>query len=130
MSGTIETVVDRERDFTLYTVHGEFTAEQVNQVTGEFFAGQPTTLTLWDFSDAEYTGVSGTDPRLVADMSQQFEGQRVPEAKTALVFTREVGYGLGRMFETFRELKNTRTAYRSFRTREEALCWLGLDPAD
>ena len=130
MAGHIETLVNHELDFTVYTVHDDFTPEQVEEIIREFFAGGPTTLTLWDFTDADFSNITGTTPQQVAALSQQFEGRREPGAKTALVFTRDVGYGLGRMFEMFRELQASKTGYRTFRSRDEALRWLGIEPAD
>jgi hypothetical protein len=126
----IETQVDREQDYTIYTVHGDFTADQIGRAIQIFFDGNMTTLTLWDFTDAEFGNISGAIPQQVAGLSQQFEGKRVPGAKTAMVFTKDVGYGLGRMFEMFRELQDSQTDYRTFRSRAEALRWLGIEPAD
>lgn len=59
---------------------------------------------------------------LAADMDQQTQ-----PTKLAVVATSNVAFGLGRMFATWRELNpKSRKAVSIFRTRAEALAWLGV----
>ena len=127
MSGVVETQVDRERDLTTYTVSGDFTAEQIGQAIRDFYDGQPTTRVLWDFTAATFDNISAHVPQQMAGASQQHIEGRKHGGKTALVFSSDVGYGLGRMFETFRGLQDSHVAYSTFRSREKALQWLETD---
>ena len=51
-----------------------------------------------------------------------------PESKRAFVVTKDVLYGLGRMFELCQSLKGGSTV-RVFRDRAVALAWLGVNEA-
>lgn len=124
MSGVVETQVDRERDLTTYTVSGDFTAEQIGQAIRDFYDGQPTTRVLWDFTAATFGNISAFVPQQMAGASQQHIGSDRQGGMTALVFASDVGFGLGRMFETFRSLQGSDVTYGTFRSREKALQWL------
>ncbi len=130
MPGTIESSLDSTRDLTMYTVNGEFTAEQVSETIREYYAGNPTHRVIWDFTAASFEKIAATVPQQMADVARQHSEVRVEGAKTALVFGSDAGFGLGRMFETFQELQNAPVAYRSFRSRDEALDWLGPGSTD
>jgi hypothetical protein len=127
MPGVIETHIDRENDLTVYSVSGGFTAEQVGQAIEDFYAGEPTIRVLWDFTEATFENISATVPQQMAGASRQHAGERQSGGKTAMVFTTDVGYGLGRMFESMRISQESHVAYRTFRSREEAMLWLESD---
>ncbi len=127
MPGVIETQLDRERDITIFTVQGDFTAQQASEVIAVFYDGEPTTHVLWDFSDATFGNISAGVPQQIAGVAQQHTDMSRPGGKTALVFTTDIGFGLGRMFGTFRELQGAATQYRTFRSRDDAERWLGAD---
>ncbi len=71
---------------------------------------------------------TGDQLQALARMSAQLEPP-VPGVKTAVVASDDLLYGLGRMYEAFRATAqgSTRTV-GVFRTRTEALAFLGLDP--
>ncbi len=127
MSGAIEIEIDQDRGLTIFTVSGDFTGEQVMQVIQEFYDGDPTDRVLWDLSTASFEHISGTVPQQLAGVSQQHIGPDRKGGMTALVFASDVGFGLGRMFETFRSLQGSDVTYGTFRSRKKALAWLDTD---
>jgi hypothetical protein len=130
MPGTIESRTDTARDLTVYTVSGEFTAEQVSETIREFYAGDPTSSVLWDFTAASFEKISATVPQQMAGETRVHSEVRIEGGKTALVFGSDVGYGLGRMFETFQDLQNAPVEYQTFRSLDEAHAWLGGGPTE
>ena len=130
MAGEIVTRTHPEQDLTVYTVSGAFTIADINRVIEDFFSADRTTLTLWDFTAADFGQVVSTDPQQIAGFSKKYEGQRSPGSKTALVFSQDLGFGLGRMFEIIRQLDESQTSYRAFRSHREAMDWLGLPVSD
>ena len=75
---------------------------------------------LWDFRDAD---LSSLDPETVTEMARY--SLRFPpginDVKVAFVTSRDLEYGLARMFEMSSEAK---TPIRVFRTMDEAEKWL------
>lgn len=114
----------------MYTVFGEFTAEQVSETIREYYAGSPTYRVLWDFTAASFENIASTVPQQMAGVARQHSEVQVEGGMTALVFDSDVGFGLGRMFETFQDLQNAPVEYRTFRSRDDALAWLGIGTSD
>jgi hypothetical protein len=83
---------------------------------------------LIDMSDVEHVEVPSPD-RIVrlASVSAGMDA-RMPATRLAIVAPRDFEFGLGRMYGAHREM-DTRSTKRVgvFRTRPEALAWLGLD---
>jgi hypothetical protein len=83
---------------------------------------------LIDMSDVEHVEVPSPD-RIVrlASVSAGMDAP-VPATRLAIVASRDFEFGLGRMYGAHREM-DTRSTKRVavFRTRPEALAWLGLD---
>ena len=83
---------------------------------------------LIDMSDVEHVEVPSPD-RIVrlASVSAGMDAP-VPATRLAIVAPRDFEFGLGRMYGAHREM-DTRSTKRVgvFRTRPEALAWLGLD---
>jgi hypothetical protein len=69
------------------------------------------------------------DVMRIADLMIKFRNKIGP-SKTAVVISKDVTFGMTRMFQAFSEQSSIETAI--FRDREEALRWLGLNktPAD
>ncbi len=130
MTGRIETSVDIERDLTIFTARGDITPEQLVLVIQEFHTGNPTSHVLWDLTAATFSNLSGADPQILAGVSQQQSKVRGPGSKTALLFDSDIGYGLGRMFESFRQVQDSHVTYNTFRSREKALVWLEAGSTD
>ncbi len=127
MSGVIEVEVDLERDITIITVTGAVTRDQVSKTIQDYYESHATKHVLWDFSAGDFKNISGTDPQQLAGVSQQFMALSRQGGKTALVFASDIGFGLGRMFETFRSLQDSDVTYGTFRSREKAMEWLDTD---
>lgn len=120
----ITSTVDRENDLTVITVEGDVTGKELADSVREFYAGNPTDRLVWDFSGASFEKITIRDLQMVSRTAGQYAVSR-KRGKTALVFAADVGYGLGRMYEAFREAEDSPVGYRSFRSMDEALSWLG-----
>jgi hypothetical protein len=84
---------------------------------------------LIDMSDVEHVAVPSPD-RVVrlASVSAGMD-VRAPATRLAIVAPRDFEFGLGRMYGAHREMDSRSTKRVSvFRTRPEAVAWLGLDP--
>ena len=120
-----KTVVHLELDLTINTISGKPTAERLINFAKNFLAGTPTKLVIWDFTTADLSDFSRDDLRRLARLPKQYVENR-PQGQSALIFSRNVEYGLGRMFVAFSELEKTPSNYRSFRNMADARSWLGI----
>lgn len=82
------------------------------------YCGKPV---LWDFRNARLV-VRAAEVRALAQFVM--EGQpSMPPPKVAIVTSRDVDFGLSRMYEVLRE--HPETEVRVFRDYEEAYAWVG-----
>ena len=83
---------------------------------------------LVDMSDVEHVAVPSTDRvTQLASFSAAMDA-RAPASRFAIVAPRDYEFALGRMYEAHRELDSRGTKRVGvFRTRAEALAWLGLE---
>jgi hypothetical protein len=124
--GTLQTAVDREADLTEFTVTGTIPPEVLLQAVRDFYDGEPTHLVLWDLREADLSALESEHVRLVVEATEPAAATR-PGGLTALVFSQDAGYGLGRMFEILQGLRDPSVRRRSFRDLAEARRWLGLE---
>jgi hypothetical protein len=83
---------------------------------------------LVDMSDVEHVAVSST--HRVAELAALSAAMdaRAPVSRFAIAAPRDFEFALGRMYEARRELDGRATKWVGvFRTRAEALVWLGLE---
>lgn len=112
-----------QSNLTIHTVEGRVTVEDILKAIEAFYAGNPTLCAIWDFRQAEVTHIYENDvQRLVAEVKQYADFRQ--GGKTALVFSRTLGYGQGRMFQSNAEIKKIPVAFSCFYSMEEALDWL------
>jgi hypothetical protein len=81
--------------------------------------GWSGTSAVWDFREAQFD-MTPSDPRELARFILHNQPAKAPE-RIAFVASRDVDFGMARMFEAFRE--DPRTAFQVFRDYEEALSW-------
>lgn len=125
--GTIETRLLGTHDLTLRIARGPLTAEEILAALRSYYSGPVTSLLLWDARDADLSALTGQDIRSIVDTVSGYLDPRAG-GKTALVFTSDLGFGLGRMFDAYLESALTKVENRSFRSLPEALAWLGVPP--
>jgi hypothetical protein len=124
--GTLQISVDRDAALTEFTVAGAVEPEILLQAVRDFYAGEPTHLVLWDLREADLSALESDHVRLVVEATEPAAATR-PGGLTALVFSQDAGYGLGRMFEILQGLRDPSLRRRSFRDLAEARRWLGLE---
>ena len=123
MGATIETSVDLQRNLTTYTVTGSVTADQIIEAIQQFYAGDATRNVLWNMTAATFEEVSSEEVRRIAQVAEEFTDLR-RTGRTAIVADADIGFGLGRMFEAFRDLEGSPIRQQTFRSLEDALAWL------
>ncbi|NOZ38185.1 MAG: hypothetical protein GXP11_09015 [Gammaproteobacteria bacterium] len=122
----VKTVIDIEKNLVVHTIAGGFGLVDIEPawramlVDPKFKAGMNV---LWDFKQGIQTSsFSAEDMRHIVNMTAEHIKQRGAEYKLALLATRDLYFGLSRMFEAYGD--EIPIEIHAFRTMEEALDWL------
>ena len=121
--GHITSSLEAENDLTDVTVAGKVDVEQVLGQIISFLSGEPTQLVLWDLREGTLTGLSSTDLQLLVERGAPFADSR-KGGRTAIVCSKEVDYGLSRMFQIFASHQHIPIEVQVFRSTHEARKWL------
>ena len=125
---SIESLHSREKRLTVYKVKGLLSAEEMISAIKTFYTEYMTFNVLLDLTEADLSIISTDEIIQIVREIRTYADAR-SGGKTALVFSRGLEYGLGRMSEAFYEMENIPIKIRSFRSLEEAEAWLGINIA-
>jgi hypothetical protein len=120
---TIDTTNDLSLQLTIHTITGEVSPEEISNKIKTYSESGPTEFVLWDFSKAELSKITFSHVETFIALTKQYSSYR-KRGKTALVFSSNLGFGLGRIFDTRLELMESKIPYMTFRSKEDALKWL------
>jgi protein involved in temperature-dependent protein secretion len=132
----IEYRVDHERRLVLAKGHGTFSDRDAFGYQREVWS-RPDVVGYGELIDmSEVRDIPLPDPRRVRDLahlSAEMDGAASTGTKFAIYAPTDESYGLGRMYQTYRELQDHgRKEVGVFRTFDEALAFLGVErsPSD
>lgn len=115
---------ESEKGVVVGTAHGRLRLEDLKESAAALWreVDAPAVRVLWDLRDATFELSSGDVQEFA-----HFGKRHSPFAglKMAFLVSRDLEFGLLRMFEVFRATERTRTAV--FRDRAQALLWLAGD---
>jgi len=120
----IETKKDISLDLTTNTAKGPISYGDLLNWIINYYSGPVTKFILWDFTQADLSKITTNQFQNMAEVVKSRSDIR-KGGKSALVFSRDLEYGLGRMFEMFSQIEGTQFEFRSFRSLSEAKQWLG-----
>jgi hypothetical protein len=121
----IETRIDRSADIRIHTASGELTFDELRATLQALYSSpdfRPEQHVLWDLREAVLTRFSLAEVRDIADLVAEHRGTADP-ARAALVVSRDVDYGMARMFEQVLA-GGSETNVRVFRDLQEAMAWI------
>ena len=122
----IETIIEDSKNLTLNNCSGTVTVEEIRQRIDEFYNYKPTRNIIWDLSEATVPGVSKQDIEDLVWYAKQRSHSRTG-AKTAIVTSDDLLFGMSRMYQVFSESAEQEAAVQVFRTQQEALSWIDGD---
>ena len=121
--GHIQTTYDSSQGLTTYKVVGKMTTTSFIDCLARCHAGDLSLLNLWDLTEADLSAIATDEIEDLAEYAKHLV-ESSQGGKTALVFGGSLGFGLGRMFETYLEIAGLPLVINSFRSLEAALQWL------
>ena len=116
----IETSIDYKRDLTVHIASGNVNSQDILDILETYYRGKPTTLILWDFTNATGSRISYDELRRTAIKANRHSR---PGGKSALVFSEGAEIRIDKILE---ELEDNGHEFVSFRNIEDAERWLGL----
>ena len=121
----IETIVDSQNDLSVFTVNGDLTADEVIERVEEYYTRHPTKLVLWIMADVDLSAMTSEGIERIIQIAKKNTGKR-KEGKTAIVGSKDIEYGLARMYEAYTGLENLPYECKIFKDVNEAKEWLGV----
>ena len=122
---TIETIVDSQADLSVFTVNGELAADEIIERVEEYYTRHPTKLVLWIMGDVDLSAITKEGIERIIQIAKKNTGKR-KEGKTAIVGSKDIEYGLARMYEAYTGFENLPYEYKTFKDVDEAKEWLGV----
>jgi len=120
----IKSTIDPSKDLTVHTIAGKITADEIVDHLEKYYSSEkPTKNMMWDFTKAKGEKIPSDGIMKIAKTRKKFDDSR-KGGRTALVFSRDVGYGLGRMYETHATYEGSSINYSIFYNIDDALKWL------
>lgn len=119
----IETSIDYQLDLTVHTVSGDLTSQEILDKLEIYYQGRPTTLILWDLTNATWSGIATDELQELIRKAKKYSRKG---GKTAWVFSKGIDFGIGRMLEAFAEMEAYDYEFGSFRNRKDAKEWLDI----
>ena len=123
--GKISTTKNSELDLTINTAEGEISHIDLINWVKDYYSGVVSKLMLWDFNEADVSKITNDELKKIILEIKKTATMR-NGGKTALVFSKNIGFGMGRMYGAFSEIEGIPFEYRSFRNIEDAKTWLGV----
>jgi len=124
--------IDDETGIFVFTVTGKFDLERIARGIDEAVAHpsfEPGNRSLWDMRDLDVEEFGTEQIEELVRINEKFESVR-GAGRAAAVTSRDVQYGLGRMFEAYADRLQSGFQARVFRTVDEAMVWLTDDSPD
>jgi len=103
MTNTVGTMITSRvvetLDLTIMTGTGKIAASDVIAAMKDMYASKPTLLVLWDFTNADVTGMAFEEVEAIADLAVKHGEMRVG-GKSTVVSPQQVAIGISRVYES------------------------------
>jgi hypothetical protein len=125
LQGVGETMIAIKKDgiCTIFKVTEEVTANEILIQLTQYMGGEPTDNAIWDFSDAAKIKISTLEMKGIADSLKKLSSDDRPR-RVALVGSKTINIGLGKLFAAFAQMAGLPNTYKVFRDIDNAEQWL------
>ena len=119
----IESKHESDLSLTTFVCSGTPTAEEVSDQITAFYAGSPTLNTIWDYTAADLTALTGEKISQLAVLLKKNAHSRAG-GRAALVFTVEQLISIQDRLERLTELEIEKATIKIFNHLEQARAWV------
>jgi hypothetical protein len=92
----------------------------------KYSSAGPTRYELYDMRNAEGRGFTSREVDRIVENAKTGGAARPPGSKTALVASRDVHFGMSRVYQAVSEIEGLAWKVETFRSIEAAYAWLDL----
>ena len=117
---------DIHPELAVFTVEGALSVYEVIDTLNTYYPNLVKKHIIWDFTNGDLSDMAIADFEMIAKVAKKIMTPS-KERKTAFVASRDLEYGLMRMYSVFGELKLTPTNYSVFKSLAEAKAWIDDD---
>lgn len=120
-----KTTFDRKANLRMHKVDGKLDKDILLAKLNEIYSMSeydPDMNVLWDIREADLSSFNFTEVATIKELAGSFWGT-AGKSKAALIVSRDVEYGLTRMYSTLLKNKTNSEVY-IFRNYDEALAWI------
>ncbi len=118
--------IETRADCTIFKVTGTVTANEIFMQAKLYMAGAQTDTSLWDFTQTDTVKISTAEMRGIADRLKHVRKDGKVR-KVALVGSKNINIGLGKLFAAFAQMAGLPNTYKVFRDTAHAMEWLEED---
>ena len=112
---------------TIFRVTGDVTANEIILQAAKYMAGKQTDTSMWDFTRTGRVKITTTEMKGIAD-SLKNASKDGKVRKVALVGSKTINIGLGKLFAAFAQIAGLPYTYKVFRDMPHAMDWLANNP--
>ena len=116
--------VEKRDNCTVFKTVGEVTANEIMLQAVQYMEGERTDNVLWNFTDASRVMITTMEMKGIADSLKKTSTDRKTR-KVALVGSKTINIGLGKLFVAFAQLSGLQNIYKAFGNMDHAVEWLG-----
>lgn len=120
---TIKRTNRKDDLLTIFTVNGPLSCDEVIHALDDFYKHEVTPYLLWDFTDADLSGINQNDMEQIISTAKSNTYLR-KDGKTAFVVSQDLSFGMSRMYEILSELSEHPISPSVFRDMNKAIAWL------
>jgi hypothetical protein len=121
----ISTHIDTEKQIRTHNVHGMLNVNELTRQLREIYSSpeyDPDMNVIWDLRKADFSAIEASEVTSFMEFVSKHWGQG-GKSKGALVVSRDLDYGMSRMYEMLMEGATTSTI-TVFKNIDEAKKWL------
>jgi hypothetical protein len=119
----LEEFTDDNNQLTIHVFTGVVLPDDIFEAVKALYASNPTPHHLWDVTQADLTRINPKDLDKIALLAHK-EAPSVRTGRTAIVASSDLGFGFGRMYESFARISGQSVEVHSFRSRKDAEDWI------
>ena len=121
--------IENKGNCTIFKVTDEVTVNEILMQLAQYMSGEQTDTAIWDFAEAKRVKITTLEVSAVAENLKEIsKGKQV--RRVALVGSKNINIGLGKLFVAFAEMAGLPNEYKVFRDISIAKEWLGVDSDD
>ena len=115
--------IEKKETCTIFKVTGEVTANEILMQAVQYMEGEQTETSLWDFSETAKVKIATVEMKGIADSLNKIKTDGKVR-KVALVGSKTINIGLGKLFVAFAQIAGLPYKYKVFREMAHAIEWL------